>query len=76
MLSPRGTLDAGQLFVEGEDEVQSTHSALPFPADIATITRAAARAMLEVTGGNKSEAARRLGISRPRLNRLLNDTSL
>lgn len=75
VLSPRGTLDAGQLFVEGEDEVQSTHSALPFPADIATITRAAARAMLEVTGGNKSEAARRLGISRPRLNRLLNDTA-
>ena len=29
------------------------------------------RAMLELTGGNKSEAARRLGISRPRLQRLL-----
>ena len=31
----------------------------------------AARAMLDLTGGNKSEAARRLGISRPRLQRLL-----
>jgi ActR/RegA family two-component response regulator len=27
--------------------------------------------MLELAGGNKSEAARRLGISRPRLQRLL-----
>jgi DNA-binding NtrC family response regulator len=49
---------------------------LPFPADIATITRAAARAMVEFTGGNKSEAARRLDISRPRLNRLLDETTL
>jgi two-component system response regulator HydG len=45
--------------------------ALPFPADLATIVRAAAASMLERTGGNKSEAARRLGISRPRLQRLL-----
>jgi ActR/RegA family two-component response regulator len=28
---------------------------------------------MEVTDGNKSEAARRLGISRPRLQRLLDD---
>jgi ActR/RegA family two-component response regulator len=35
------------------------------------VARAAALAMLELTGGNKSEAARRLGISRPRLQRLL-----
>jgi ActR/RegA family two-component response regulator len=30
--------------------------------------------MLEVTSSNKSEAARRLGISRPRLQRLLDGT--
>jgi hypothetical protein len=44
---------------------------IPFPATIATITRAAAHAMLDYCDGNKSEAARRLGISRPRLQRLL-----
>jgi transcriptional regulator of acetoin/glycerol metabolism len=35
------------------------------------IELAAVRAMLEHTGGNKSEAARRLGISRSRLHRSL-----
>jgi len=49
----------------------TTPGALPFPADLGTIVRAAATGMLERTGGNKSEAARRLGISRPRLQRLL-----
>jgi DNA-binding NtrC family response regulator len=44
---------------------------LPFPARLADIQRAAARAMLEGTAGNRSEAARRLGISRSRLQRLL-----
>jgi DNA-binding NtrC family response regulator len=44
---------------------------LPFPATIAAITRAAAHAMLDLCGGNKSEAARRLGVSRPRLLRIL-----
>ena len=46
-------------------------SGLPFPATLQDVVRAAAVAMLELTGGNKSEAARRLGISRPRLQRLL-----
>ena len=46
-------------------------SALPFPATLAEIQRAAARAMLDAAGGNRSEAARRLGISRSRLQRLL-----
>jgi ActR/RegA family two-component response regulator len=35
------------------------------------MVRAAAHAMLQLTAGNKSEAARRLGISRPRLQRML-----
>ena len=39
------------------------------------MTRAAARAMLVYCDGNKSEAARRLNISRPRLQRLLDATS-
>ena len=44
---------------------------LPFPAPLEDVVRTAAKAMLDLTGGNKSEAARRLGISRPRLQRLL-----
>jgi DNA-binding NtrC family response regulator len=44
---------------------------LPFPAPLAEVQRAAAHAMLELTGGNRSEAARRLGVSRSRLLRLL-----
>jgi len=49
-------------------------SGLPFPATISELSRAAARLMLDFTNGNKTDAARRLGISRPRLHRLLNDT--
>ncbi|MBX7117677.1 MAG: sigma 54-interacting transcriptional regulator [Gemmatimonadaceae bacterium] len=41
------------------------------PVRLADIIRVAVRAALEATNGNKSEAARRLGISRPRLMRLL-----
>jgi DNA-binding NtrC family response regulator len=44
---------------------------LPFPATLADLNRAAVARMLELCGGNKTEAARRLGISRPRLHRLL-----
>jgi DNA-binding NtrC family response regulator len=44
---------------------------LPFPATLAELNRAAVARMLELCGGNKTEAARRLGISRPRLHRLL-----
>ena len=45
---------------------------LPFPATLGEIARAAAAAMLAQCAGNKSETARRLGISRARLMRLLN----
>jgi DNA-binding NtrC family response regulator len=46
-------------------------SDLPFPTTLAELQRAAAQAMLDLTGGNRSEAARRLGVSRSRLQRLL-----
>ena len=76
VLSPRGALDTDALFAsDAPPAAPRGSSLLPFPADIATITRAAARAMVEFTGGNKSEAARRLDISRPRLNRLLDETT-
>lgn len=44
---------------------------IPFPATLDTLALAAARAMLVRCGGNKSDASRRLGISRQRLMRLL-----
>jgi DNA-binding NtrC family response regulator len=46
-------------------------SRLPFPAALDDITVAAARLMLDECGGNRSEAARRLQVSRRRLRRLL-----
>ena len=52
--------------------VEHANGALPFPATLSELNRAAVARMLELCGGNKTEAARRLGISRPRLHRLLN----
>jgi DNA-binding NtrC family response regulator len=69
LLTPKRTLDADD-FAEATS-VSSVDQEIPFPATMATITRAAARAMLDYCAANKSEAARRLGISRPRLQRLL-----
>jgi DNA-binding NtrC family response regulator len=57
------------------EELVAQQGTLPFPTDLATLSRAAAHAMVDLSGGNKSEAARRLGISRPRLQRLLYSTS-
>jgi transcriptional regulator with PAS, ATPase and Fis domain len=69
VLSPPGTLRIEPLEPSGHRP--DAGAVLPFPAPLQDVVRAAARAMLEYTGGNKSEAARRLGISRPRLQRLL-----
>jgi DNA-binding NtrC family response regulator len=53
----------------------SSEQAIPFPATLVEINLAAARAMLDYCNGNKSETARRLGISRPRLQRLLDEVA-
>jgi len=49
--------------------------ALPFPAPLQTVVNAAVSEMLALCGGNKSEAARRLRISRTRLLRVLDGES-
>jgi two-component system response regulator HydG len=71
VLSPRGTLRKEELLPGATPRQTGTGGGLPFPATLDVLVRSAALAMLALTGGNKSEAARRLGISRPRLQRLL-----
>ena len=73
LLSPPGTLVLAELSppISARRTLHPEPGPLPFPATIAEIQRAAARAMVEQAGGNRSEAARRLGISRSRLQRLL-----
>jgi len=73
VLSKPGTLDVSVLdFGTAPDTTEpATGGTLPFPADLATITMAAVQATLALCDGNKSAAARRLGISRPRLQRVL-----
>jgi two-component system response regulator HydG len=72
VLSPRGTLRVEEMGMR--QEAVRSEGVLPFPTTLAVLTRAAALAMLQLTEGNKSAAARRLGISRPRLQRLLDGT--
>jgi len=48
---------------------------LPFPAPLQTVVSAAVSEMLALCGGSKSEAARRLRISRTRLLRVLDGES-
>jgi len=69
LLSTPGTLELTE--IEAPPPRTPTDGALPFPARLSQVVQAAARAMLNLTLGNRSEAARRLGISRSRLQRLL-----
>jgi two-component system response regulator HydG len=71
VLSPRGTLRPEELIPAPREGAREAAVGLPFPSTLDVVIRAAVRAMLELTEGNKSEAARRLGISRPRLQRIL-----
>jgi DNA-binding NtrC family response regulator len=72
LLSPAGTLDPAEL-VPGGDAPSAAPGAgpIPFPAPLSAVLYAAARAALDLHAGNKSAAARQLGISRSRLQRLL-----
>lgn len=73
LLSPPGELKIDELIPTNTDEPPIA-GALPFPSPLRDIDTAAARATLDLCGGNRSEAARRLEISRKRLRRLLNGT--
>jgi len=76
VLSPRGTLRGEELLpAPSREAATGGGGVLPFPDTLDAMARSAAHAMLALAGGNKSEAARRLGISRPRLQRLLDGES-
>lgn len=68
LLSPPGRFDLEPF---ATSPPTASGGGLPFPATLGEVQRAAVHAMLELTGGNRSEAARRLGVSRSRLLRLL-----
>jgi DNA-binding NtrC family response regulator len=69
---PGAPLDEADLGLEGAARaVVGGNGAVPFPASMSEIIRAAASGMVQLCEGNKSEAARRLRISRTRLLRLL-----
>lgn len=70
LLSPKGQLDFHELLPQADLSRQSP-GPIPFPAQLDQITTAAAHATVELCSGNRSAAARRLGISRRRLRRLL-----
>jgi DNA-binding NtrC family response regulator len=74
VLSPPGTVEAKEL-PRQRVLIAAGDATLPFPAPLRAITLAAVQAMLERTGNNKSAAARQLGISRPRLQRILDGSS-
>ena len=71
LLAPAGELNAAELLSPIEGEGQRDDGAIPFPAPLRAITTAAARATVQMCGGNRKESARRLRISPKRLRRLL-----
>jgi DNA-binding NtrC family response regulator len=73
LLSTSGQLNVAELFPHVSTRITPA-GGIPFPAELDHITNAAACAMMEMCGGNLSEAARRLNISRSRLRRLLKAT--
>ena len=66
-----GVLRREDLFLDLGVDAAASAGPIPFPATLDEVMRAAARAMTERCGGNKSEAARLLGIGRRHLYTLL-----
>ncbi len=71
LLSPPGTLDPAELALDSTVPRETTSEALPLRATLKEINAAAANAAVKLHDGNKSAAARQLGISRARLQRLI-----
>ena len=73
LLSPPGELSPDELLPPAPSLASGgVDGPIPFPAPLHQITTAAARATVQLCGGNRSESARRLSISTRRLRRLLN----
>jgi DNA-binding NtrC family response regulator len=70
LMSPSGELLAEEMVPQARPVVKGT-GPIPFPAQLSTISTAAARATVQWCEGNRAESARRLGISPRRLRRLL-----
>lgn len=70
LMANDGLIQVSDLEIDDTRPATST-GAIPFPASLSIIVRAAVRAALDLSGGNKSAAARRLGISRSRLLRII-----
>jgi two-component system response regulator HydG len=75
LLSKPGSLNPDELVPRTAFHGAKTSNEIPFPATLREINIAAAHRTVDVCGGNKSEAARRLGVSRARLQRLLDHES-
>jgi DNA-binding NtrC family response regulator len=75
LLSEPGTLEPAELIQSGRQRQSESQDGVPFPATLKEITRVAASRTVTMCKGNKSQAARLLGISRSRLQRLLDDRS-
>lgn len=71
LLSPPGELEVEELPAPGQVHAESA-APFPFPARLSEISTAVAHATVKWYRGNRSEAARQLGISTKRLRRLLN----
>jgi len=71
LLSDNGALDVMEMGLDAPGRKLSADAPLPFPATLRQITTAAAVATVELYDGNKSAAARALGVSRARLQRVL-----
>jgi DNA-binding NtrC family response regulator len=69
--TPGAPLSEADLGLDSTTTIPGPNGTVPFPASMSDITRAAASGMVQLCEGNKSEAARRLRISRTRLLRLL-----
>ncbi|HKW40884.1 MAG TPA: sigma-54 dependent transcriptional regulator [Gemmatimonadales bacterium] len=72
LLSPAGGQVSADELLPLENRAASPQGPIPFPAPLHEIASAAARATVQLCHGNRSESARRLGISPRRLRRLLN----